>query len=74
MGGKTNKVGRWDKHDPGDDPPSVKARQHDEYWLCQCGLVRRSVSTMFNHCKSKGHDATYVDQDGTAIMSLESHT
>lgn len=71
---ETNKIGRWNQHEPGEDPHSVEAKEDDEYWLCSCGLARRSVSTMSDHCRSKGHDAELVDQDENSIMSVRCHT
>lgn len=65
------RVGRWNQHEVGYDPASVEAREADEFWICSCGLCRRSVSTMFDHCKSKGHGAKYVDREGNVIMFME---
>lgn len=49
---------------------SVEARKEDVYWLCECGVARKTADKIEKHTEKKKHFAEKVDKNEGKVIAF----
>lgn len=52
------------------DSHSQRAKQNEEYWLCECGFARTSVDSILEHVLTEEHIAELVNDETGERLSI----